>query len=240
MTDRCLSDDELGEFESLPAGDPRVPHVEQCPRCRARLRSYREFMAEAGPPATARERAARQELSAALDREILGVTTSQDSVAAPSPVVPAWRPFRWLLGALPQPVLRPALAIASVALVAFGATQIASHLGGGRPTGIVRGGDRQGGAATMIVARVASADGRPALSWTRLAAAEDYQVLLFGAGLTEIGRIDAGAESLLVLEPGRLPAAATRESALVCRIVARRGGDEMGRSNLVTLTSVPR
>jgi len=240
MIGPCLSDDELGELENLPAGDSRMRHVEQCPRCRAGLRSYREFMSDAGPPATDRERAARRELSAALDREILGVTTSQDSVAEPAPVVPAWRPFRWLLGAPPHPLLRPALAIASVALVAFGVTQIASQLGGGHPTGIVRGGTGNGVAAPMIVARVVLSGGRPALSWTRLASAEDYQVLLFGAGLTEIGRINAGAESLLVLEPSRLSAAATREPALVCRILARRGGDEIGRSNLVTLVSAPR
>ena len=240
MIDRCLGDEELGELESLPAGDPGMRHLEQCPRCRARLRSYREFMADAEPPATAREREARRELSAALDREILGVTASQDSVAEPSPVMPAWRPFQWLLGAPRHPLLRPALAIASVALVAFGVTQIASQLGGGHPTGIVRGGTGNGVSATMIVARVMLADGRPVLSWTRLDSAEDYQVLLFGAGLTEIGSINAGAESLLVLEPSRLPAATPRESALVCRIVARRGGDEIGHSNLVTLVSVPR
>lgn len=240
MIDRCLGDEELGELEGLPTDDPAMRHVEQCPRCRARLRSYREFMVEAGPPATARERAARQALSAALDHEILGIATSRDSAAAPSSVVPAWGPFRWLLGAPPHPLLRPALAIASVALVAIGVAQIASQLGGAHPTGIVRGGVSAGGATSVIVARAVLADGHPALSWTRLASTEEYQVLLFGAGLTEIGRINAGAESLLVLEPGRLPVSALRESALVCRIVARRGGDEIGRSNLVTLASVPR
>jgi hypothetical protein len=240
MIDRCLGDDELGELEGLPPDDRRSQHVEQCPRCRARLRSYREFMAEAGPPATAGERLAREAVSAALEREIFGATASQNPMAPPSSLHRARRSFAWLPEALRPPVLRPALAVAAVVLIGFGVVQVARQLGEGGPTGTVRGGAGGDGAAAMSVARVVLADGRPALSWTRLPAAEDYEVLLIGADLTELGRVAVGADSLLVLEPGRLPAAAARESALVCRIVARRGGDEIGRSNLVPLGPVPR
>ena len=175
-------------------------------------------------------------LRATVQRSRLYLST----MAPASSVLRAPRSFAWLIQVLRPRVLRPALAVAAVALIGFGGAQVARQLGEGGPTGTVRGGTGGDGAVTMSLARVVLADGRPALSWTRLPATEDYEVLLIGADLTELGRIGAGADSLLVLEPGRLPAAAARESALVCRIVARRGGDEIGRSNLVPLGPVPR
>lgn len=238
MTDRCLGDEELAGLEGLPADDPRSRHVEACPRCRARLRSYREFMAEAEPPASPREYAARAAVSAALDREILGAEPRGASAPRRTHRRAWWNssPFfapRW------APVLRPALAAAAVVLVAFGVMQLARQPGEGGPSGVLRGRSADGSAA-VTAARVVLPDGRTAVSWKRLPGADGYQVVLFGADLVELGRVEVADDSLMVLTAGRLPAAANREPALSCRVVAQRGGDEIARSNLVPLGPVSR
>ncbi len=238
MTDRCLGDEELAGLEGLPADDPRSRHVGACPHCRARLRSYREFMAEAEPPASPRECAARAAVSAALDREILG-TARRGPDAAPSTPRRVRRSFDWLTGPAWFPVLRPALAAAAVVLIAFGVMQLARQPGEGGPSGVLRGRSADGSAA-VTAARVVLPDGRTAVLWKRLPWADGYQVVLFGADLVELGRVEVADDSLMVLTAGSLPAAASREPALSCRVVARRGGDEIARSNIVPLGPVSR
>lgn len=45
MTSPCLHPDDLPGAFALPAGDPRHQHLQDCPRCRALVHAYDEFMA---------------------------------------------------------------------------------------------------------------------------------------------------------------------------------------------------
>ncbi|MHC4946294.1 MAG: hypothetical protein ACYTG7_25045 [Planctomycetota bacterium] len=44
MTQRCFQADELGDLLDLTADDPRQKHLDACPRCRALLAEYKEFL----------------------------------------------------------------------------------------------------------------------------------------------------------------------------------------------------
>ena len=45
MSDRCLEPDDLAAVLDAPANDPRQQHLERCPRCRALVGAWREFVA---------------------------------------------------------------------------------------------------------------------------------------------------------------------------------------------------
>jgi hypothetical protein len=192
-------------------------------------------MAEPPPPSSERERSARADLAVALEREILGAAGGPDAGARRSrKVAPRRRWFELLQG----PALRPALAAVALTLIVLGGYEIASRPGREQPSGVVRGGPA-GAAAAMRLTEGARPGGATILQWTRMPAADAYEIVVYGAALTEIARLPAGADSALALAPGTLPAAAARESALVCRVIAMRGGDEIGRSNLLPLARVP-
>ncbi|MCB9513646.1 MAG: hypothetical protein H6694_04950 [Candidatus Latescibacteria bacterium] len=75
MADSCPTVEVLADLAALPADDPRRRHVQDCPRCRARLLDYQDFLAGGAPVSAASLEDALDRLDAAL----------RDATADPGP-----------------------------------------------------------------------------------------------------------------------------------------------------------
>jgi hypothetical protein len=77
MMQRCFQADELGDLLELTEDDSRQKHLDACPRCRALLAEYKEFLEPSGeelagaPGADLKD--AEASLQAVMEREIKGV-----------------------------------------------------------------------------------------------------------------------------------------------------------------------
>lgn len=198
MRDGCFKPDELAD---LAADDPRLAHVEGCPRCQAAVNSFAAFMEPADVPAGAHLADANARLSAALEQEM--------GVARPAPTF--WTPFR----------VRTFSALAAVLLVAVGL----SLFGGGPEVISTDGPVLRGVGAPTAPFRIEMSkqeNGEFWLSWPGIEGATGYRVVVYGEDLEAIKGFDAEATTAFKLKP---PA-----GAVFCRVVALKDGDELGTS----------
>lgn len=209
MNGACYPLDELERVAALPAGDPGLAHLAGCPRCRARLASYRSFAAGAAA-AGADPDDAEGRLAQALHRAIAETPRARSRRFGP-PAHGAWR---------------PALALAAVLVAAVGLWRFAATPRPGAVEPPVLRGETVAAPAPVPLAGRALADGRLVLSWRRQPGADAYRVALHGADLAEAARVEAGNDSTVSVSPG---------AARFWRVIALRGGDEIGRSALAPL-----
>jgi hypothetical protein len=198
MRDGCFKPDELAD---LAADDPRLAHLEECPRCRAVMMSFESFMDPGDIPAGADVADANARLTAALDQEI--------SVVRPAPTF--WTPFR----------VRSLSAVAAVLIVAVGL----SLFGSGPEVISTEGPVLRGVGAPAAPFRIAMSkqeNGAFWLSWPGVEGATGYRVVVYGEDLEVISGFDAELATAFKLEP---PA-----GAAFCRVIAFRDGDELGTS----------
>ncbi|MEN8008461.1 MAG: hypothetical protein ABFS42_15740 [Candidatus Krumholzibacteriota bacterium] len=199
MNDGCLKPDELAD---LTADDPRLAHVEECPRCRAVMMSYQAFMDPADIPAGADLDDAQVRLSAALEQEM--------EVVRPAPTF--WTPFR----------VRTFAAAAAVLIVAVGL----SLFGGGPEVISTDGPVLRGVGASAELFRIDMSkqeNGEFWVSWPAIDEATGYRVVIYGEDLEPILGYDAESATAYKFEP---PA-----GAAFCRVIAFRDGDEIGKSD---------
>jgi hypothetical protein len=246
MTEPCHTLEELAAVAELPPGDPRRAHLDACPRCRASLRSYREFMEPAELPAEARSQWARERLAATLEREVAGSGAEPGLEFAGAGAAPSWE--RTGLGTVVQralarlrsggsPALWPALAAVTVALLLV--IVMPSGVLRRAPTApALRGPEGQarntwGGAARLLDS------GATVFTWREIPGPERFAVLLYGPDLGEIARFDAARDTFLIVPPaGPLAGDGDRRmppGARFYRIVGLRGGEEYARSGLLRL-----
>lgn len=218
MSDRCLKPEEIGDLIALSAGgpegpegpegsdDPRWAHVDECPRCQALLQSYTAFLDPVGVPAGADLADAEVRLDAALGKEI-GTTGK-----VVSPPTSFWNPFR----------VRTLAAAAAVVIVAIGLSVFrpgSEVISPQEP--VLRG---IGAPAAPFRCQVGMLnEGVFRMTWPLIAEATGYRVVVYGEDLGELATFDVGMETSFELRPP--------EGAAFCRVIAMRGGDEMGRSD---------
>lgn len=254
MSERPSIED-LGALAELPADDPRRRTAEADPRVAALLRAYGAFVAPGPLPDGADLAAAEAHLLAALERE-LGVPLGDAARSpVPLPAAPAARSghepqgnggtnfFAWLLG----PALRPGLAAAAALLVVAAAWSLLAPRGTGRDSGRdapnLRGPATPGAPGTW--------DARPAvraigpgpgtagavrLTWAPAPGATRYAVVFLAGDLGEIARVDTGTTTEFELAAPALPAGLASGQAVLWRVTAYQGADEIGRSDTLPLT----
>jgi hypothetical protein len=221
MSTTCPPLESFAELLRLDAQDPRRRHLEQCPRCRARMMAFRSFMEMEPAPVGADREDARRRLVAAIRRETLR------SVGRAGPRRSIWQ------RRLPWPVWKPALGLVAAALLIVVLLRAAGDRGPQAPLML------RGANPTEAVARVPAAtwaaDGSAVLRWPAVPAADGYRVLVFDQDLQEIARLDAAGDTSLVLSPARLAALAPSGAALFWRVAALRQGDQISLSPPATL-----
>jgi hypothetical protein len=213
MNKLCVDIDQLGGVLELPADDPRRRHVETCPRCSALAVTYRDFV-NAEPVPDSDPEAAAVHLRGVLREEIEGALASRAKARSSFfSLRPAWA------------ALAVVLVVGSVVLIRMGPE--------GPQEQVLRGGGT-GEEPLSLAAPEFENDGSVRLSWRPLDEADQYLVVIYEPDLTELTRTDPVIDPEIVLYPRDLVGAASG-SAVIWRVVALQGGDEIQLSAPGTL-----
>lgn len=218
MNRRCPEIEHLAEVMRLPATDPRRRHVDDCPRCRSRAALYQRFLDPGAVPAGADLEDARRRMSAALEREMRNEAGERRSL------FDALRP-------LFQPVWRPAMGLAGAAAAVLLIVRLTGGPGAGDGAFVLRDRATTSRAVPVLLQPVRQADRAIVLRWASAPDADAYQVILFGTDLREKARY-AAADTFLRVDREQLRAL---PPSLFWAVAALRGGDEIGRTEPLTL-----
>lgn len=209
MEARCVDLERMGEVADLPADHPVRRHVDDCPRCRNVLRSYREFVA-AEPVAGFGIDAARRKLDALIDSKV------GEKRPAVSLQPSSGSSLDWLRGFL-RPV--PLVAVAAVAIVAATLLWQQSRESDGI---LLR--DQSVTQSALPPAEIRP-DGSIRLTWAAVPGADAYQIRIYGPSFTEIYRHPDVTETSAVIERSSLPADLPPTLDLLWRVYAIQSGD---------------
>ncbi len=232
MSDACYRIDELETIAGLAPGDRALDHLHDCPRCRARLASYRSFLDPADVPAGADPTDAAARLSDVLEREILtGASATRRSAAAAR----STRPSRLdrLFDAFLGPRWRPAFGAGAAFVVVVSAMTLLAR--DDREPELRLRGDRAGTDVVSIAEEPERmAGGRVRLTWRPVDGANRYELHLLDDDGTVHAIVDGGPDTLLVFQPTRVPDPPPSGAAVAWCVVAYRNRDEIARSRVGT------
>jgi hypothetical protein len=228
MRQSCYRPEELAELLELEAGDPRREHLAACPRCRALLAEYRQFLEPRGAVPGADLPDAERRLRAVLRREILGEERTV-------PETPGGRFLARLRRIGSTPGFRPALAVAATVLLLFLGWEMYDRRppGSGRPVLRQQSPPEEGaaGAGFALEAARFREGGAVELRWAPAAGAEAYRVLLFTADLQELAVLGPLTETRVLFQPRELSRPLEPGTVLVWHVAALQTGDEIARSS---------
>lgn len=213
MNPDCPPLESIQKLLALDPDDPRRRHLEECPRCHARLISFRAFMEVSPVPEGARLEEARSRLSEAVRREAVATQPIGRS-----------RPFGDLWARLSRPIWRPALGLASLLL----AIAVLVHVGDRTPRAPIP--TLRGGEVLREVERPVSTvmpDGSLDLRWRATEGADNYRLHFYSTDLTEILTLESGADTSMVLPRTRVGQLGAGGSTVYWRAEALRGGDRI-------------
>ena len=217
---------QLDELLELPEGDPRRDAMLRDPAVRALYDSYAAFMQaeSAGVPGLDR---AQDALSRFRGEHIAGGAVEARE-ERPRAVRAKPGPSFW--ERLFSPGWRPALAFAALVIVA-GAVFLTMQPR--RPSNVVvlRGG--RGGEMELLPARVTERGVE--LTWRSVSDADSYEVLFYTTKLEQLATLGETAETTATVPASMRTLMARGDIEVLYRVVARRQGDELSHSPVVTL-----
>jgi hypothetical protein len=233
----CVAEESLGEVLSLPEADPRRAHLDNCPRCRALVVGYRQFLEPA--PAAAHSYGTAEETHLTAFRERLaGGAAGSAAAAAAAAAAPvgavdtsAETRMRETGGAswwsrIFAPSMRPAWGLVAVAVL-FGGLWLGPKMRPQETEPVLRGGTT---AALAIGEEVILPDGGLRLSWQPHPEAEHYELRFYSTALAEISRRDVGTGPAATIAPADMPEAYRVGEVVLYRVVALKGGDDLESS----------
>jgi len=229
MPDSCIEIHELEEILRLPRDDSRRRHLETCPRCRAVVASYKDFLDPADAPPDAHLQKVKVRLGRTLDAKILGRKTEVLESRRPSFMERIF-PRRW------SAYWRPALVLAGLILIVFTAREFLPDRESRGDRQLYRGAETQESA--LVAQAVLLEAGEIRLSWTPMAEADEYRVRLFGADLLERAEWRAGADTVFLI-PGAEILSHAESSPLFWTVSAFRNSDLLGESALGPVPTRP-
>jgi hypothetical protein len=224
MTDQCPAIEVLIDIDELPIGDPGRAHLDDCPRCQARLADYRDFM-DGGAEVPADElETAMNRLEAALAVEIH----------------PDVKPFRAASRPLlMRPAVRGALALAALLLIVIAVNGLWQ-----RPRNEkirLRAPETESvGAVLELLPPERLATGGLKLSWSTFPDADDYELLLMAPDLSVLTTLTSDGQTQVTLTTDRLEALFADERIFAWRVRALAGGDPIGDSEPASCRLAPR
>jgi hypothetical protein len=233
MTDPCLPIGELVALAGQMTPDPRMAHVQTCPRCRSLLAAASAFASRDEGEACPGEGAAVPRIQALLQQQILGPESSAARLgrrlaASPNPAGAGGGGWiaRFLHLTIAPRLLLPAAGVAAILVGSF--LLIRDELPWSSGPAALREEPGVSSGLNLIPLPPRLLDGGGIeLLWRHSAAAEAYRVLLFDAEMREIARRSTGAETLLVV-----PATEFHGSAVPVfwQVEALSQGDKIGDS----------
>ncbi len=216
MKQDCIPIERFEEILALPPRDPMRLHLDDCPRCRARMTAFRAFLDPEPIPEGARVDDARRVLTAVIAREASRSVRQGQSKGRLGF-------FDWFTGA----AWRPALAMAVLLIAALIGGRIVTDDGGVRQP-VLRGGSESSAPAPPAASYLS--DGSLHLRWQPMEGAESYRVVFYALDLAQTGSlaIDGGTETIVT--PERLGSLEAGGGSGFVRIEALRGGDRIALS----------
>jgi hypothetical protein len=234
MSEHRIEVGDLGELSDMPSDDPRHEALASQPSARARLRAYRDFVSPGDVPASARLAEAEARLAETLEKEIGVPVPATEPSKAGHPAARARRRerhehgslHRWLLGSR----WRPLVAVGAVLLVIVGAGLLIPRLGQRQEPSLRGSVTSPPGEWEARPGSTRGADGGLILHWSPAPTVERYVVTFLASDLSEIARVGVPGRTELALRPDSLPGGLSRGAAVLWRVTAYRGDDEIGRS----------
>lgn len=231
MSQRCYRAEEIAEIAGLKAHDERRRHLDDCPRCRALLASFGEFVTPPAVPVGANLPDAERRLQVALEREILGpgLPDRPDPIAEPG----GGSGFLGRLRALwESPAWKPALGLAGAA--ALIAVMVTVWMPSGTDDGpVVLRGQDPGALVVHPPERLGTNTIR--MSWTPVEGADRYAVQILDPRGQVALSFEAGTDTFLVLTTSDLARIATTGRSVPWRLAAFHGLDPVTSSRAQTL-----
>jgi len=219
----CVAEETLHEVLALPESDPRRSHLESCPRCRALVLSYRQFVAPDAQESTSYGTEEATRLDDFRGRLMSGTAAGAGAAAPQGGGAPGGSWWSRLFA----PALRPVWGLAALAIV-LGGLWLGPRIGGPRGSEPVLRGGTQAALALGEVEHLA--DGSVRLMWQPHPEAEHYELRFYSASLEPIAGRPMGLETSVTVAPGDMPEAWRAGAVVLYRIVAMRGGDEIEAS----------
>lgn len=207
----CPDITEIVGAEGLPDDHPLRLHLAECARCRASLKAYRAFLAdETGDDVTDDELdRAGERLTAFIDGRLPGAGEPRRARGAGD--------------------LRRWLPMAAVLVAAVGIWAVGPRLTNPGDGDVMRGDTVGATAETVTVTAIAGNE--VMLRWTPMAGADDYVVILWTAALEEFARLEpvTATGQRVAWDVTAVP------GPTHLTVVARQGGREIERSELISL-----
>jgi hypothetical protein len=218
----CPPLEELEAVLRLPPADPRRRHVEDCPRCRARVLTFLEFIEPPGDVPLAVLHEAESRLDGMLKRELALEGGRRTGASGSFPRRHAgWPPSRFVFP----------WAAAAFAVVALVLAVRALRPRGEAPV-LLRGSTEHvaPGAGAAPALRSALTPAGLELSWSAVPGADAYEVRIYSPTLEEIARLRPTARTRVLLARADLPPSAAPGTAALWKVVALRAGDPLQES----------
>lgn len=236
MSPACPRLERIEELLALAPDDPRRAHLDECPRCRARIAEFTSFMEARPLPDGIRLGDARARLTEAVRREAEPAMGSA-RIDRPRSGTGFW-------DRISKPLWKPALGLAVGLLIVVAVGRV-TDLARWGSTPIFRGGDAA--EQVWLPAGVWTAAGELELHWPRTTGADGYRLLFYGSDLLEIIRIDvddetraatgmaAGTTTQFTLTADRVKRLGASGATIYCRVEALRDGDTVARSQPIPI-----
>lgn len=217
MKTPCPALEDLPEIAAFPPSDPTRAHIDDCPRCRARLLAMEAFRAGPREVAGSRPDEARRALDAFIDREF-----------CPQPRRVRTRPrSTWNRWRIPTLIFVPAACVLlAILLIRPGEQREPERM-------ILRGEAPRGALALHPV--VVGESGTIAFSWTGNEGATGYQLRVYNADLEAVYRSAVTAETTLALSISQFEGVPRTGAPTIWRVAAYKGAREVQLSAVGTL-----
>jgi len=232
MRDRCFSPDEIETIPRLPSDSPERRHLEACPRCRALLLTYREFVEDLTAPDAADLQDAGERLRAAF-RESMA-RTAGPTVRSRGLKVPRW------IRHLPRRIGRASVLVPAAAaiLVVVGLYAGIEYLREATGPDSLRGpspSERGAfeGAILLLDPRPIAVNGIE-LRWRSLPDVSSYEVVLFAADLKDLARLGPLSDTTCIVRRGDLLPEPPPGTVVGWQVVGLRDGAAVARSSIGT------
>ena len=229
MSSNCYDPELLAEIMEQPEDSPRRNHLDNCPRCRARLATFQEFIASEGECDPARLELAMTRLGNDLDLEIFG----EVNTPRPEPGNSIFQRY------LDSRITRVVMAMAAMIILFFTLDGLVHRPD--NPEILLRANNQSTATNELLLHQTAPlADGAVELSWQGIPDADTYRVKILGTDLRELASFDLAGSTSFRLDPQILADPAFGPGPFAWLVIALNGGDEIARSRPVPMVPGPK
>ncbi|MCP4548135.1 MAG: hypothetical protein GY835_16850 [bacterium] len=217
MSRECYPIDEFARIAELPPGDARREHLDDCPRCQARLATYEEFIHNEFECSGEQLNAAMNSLDESLTREIFPPSDKERA-----PVVP----FR-------SPVVRAVISVAAALLLLLAVDSLRDD---SKEREVVLRTDNPVSSeeGIRLTTPTQTVSGEVELRWQPYPGADSYEVRILDAELIETACIAVTGGTRLVLAADTVKRSLTSTGILTWSVTALCEGDAISISRPAT------